>query len=365
MRRRVSRGKARLIEERAREKASAGALPWEAKLRGSLEVLRTAAGHAAQGETLKATAERIGIPLGNFQLAARERYRAEWQQELSLARSQLESLGVKLASGPCQRVRDQIRRATALAAAGLDLRRRLPRNVDPANDLRLVAEWISGDLWTNWGRDGDDGSNRSGTAGTDKVLDDPAAYMARARAAERWARANGRELFPTGEYATVRSFYESYYKPVRLADASPNTDRSFCRTIKRWTLITGDWPLKDVTVEMLARFKACLQKLRGMVAAGFPWPRTQSATTFATSRRSLRRPGLRIIGIGSAGIIPGRCRGSGRHARKSSRRGPFLWRRSANLFLRRRDGRAATAGGEVPAWRRGSFGRRPEYRPPR
>ncbi|HUT14568.1 MAG TPA: tyrosine-type recombinase/integrase [Thermoguttaceae bacterium] len=103
-------------------------------------------------------------------------------------------------------------------------------------------------------------------AGTDGVLDDPEAHIRRATACKRWAEKDGRELFPKREGQTVRTFYEGYYKPTRLGDAAPTTLLSYETVVSRWELLTGDPPLAEITVPMLATFKGCLQKMRGKKA---------------------------------------------------------------------------------------------------
>ena len=101
-------------------------------------------------------------------------------------------------------------------------------------------------------------------AGSDQVLDDPADYIRRARLCDHWARKNEREIFPAGPDPTLSSFLESYYIPTRLADGSKETIKAYRDTAKIWTLITGNPPVSEIDVPLLARFKGCLQKLAGM-----------------------------------------------------------------------------------------------------
>jgi len=101
-------------------------------------------------------------------------------------------------------------------------------------------------------------------AGTDAILTDPQEYIRRARTCQRWTKAAGRELFTAGEAPTVATFYQTYYLPIRLADNPEPTKVQYQGTVKLWVAITGDPPLKDVSCEMLARFKTCLQKMQGL-----------------------------------------------------------------------------------------------------
>ena len=62
----------------------------------------------------------------------------------------------------------------------------------------------------------------------------------------------------------MASFFEGYYRPTRLADSPAKTVRTYRATVRIWTLLAGDPPLKDITVEMLVRFRDCLAKMRGL-----------------------------------------------------------------------------------------------------
>ncbi len=62
---------------------------------------------------------------------------------------------------------------------------------------------------------------------------------------------------------TLARFFDAYYRPNRLADASPKTLKKFATTLKYRGLFTSDPPLAEITIETLARFKECLAGLRG------------------------------------------------------------------------------------------------------
>ncbi len=78
------------------------------------------------------------------------------------------------------------------------------------------------------------------------------------------ARSKGREVFsPTAtDRPTVASFFQSYYIPVRLSNSPACTVENYRGTVRMWTLITGDPPLEDITPEMLAKFKSCIERNR-------------------------------------------------------------------------------------------------------
>lgn len=100
-------------------------------------------------------------------------------------------------------------------------------------------------------------------AGTDRVDTDPERHIRQALACHRWAARRGEEFFPQPSEITLSQFYFTYYEPICLADAAPITIRGYRRVVKHWQAITGDPPLAEITVELVAHFRDCVKKLRG------------------------------------------------------------------------------------------------------
>ena len=130
-------------------------------------------------------------------------------------------------------------------------------------------------------------------AGTAAVIEDPEGYIRQALACQRWAARSGQELFSKGNEVTLSTFYESYYEPIRLADASPNTRKGYRMMLRNWVVLTGDPPLTEITVDMLAHFRECLKKARGLL------PGTTSANN--TVRRHLTHIQALLTKAGPAG----------------------------------------------------------------
>jgi integrase len=178
--------------------------------------------------------------------------------------AQFERAMAAIAVGPCQRIREGIRKATAMAAAGLDRR-------EVAAGMKLRVTTIDGwrtdyrDLWDKeYARAMESAiALVKAQAGTDAVLKDPAEYIRRARAVDRWAAEHGRELFAVGKAPTMTTFYRDYYVKVRLSEAAQKTREDYDNTIRVWALFSGDPPLTDITAELLARFMEFLKRLRG------------------------------------------------------------------------------------------------------
>jgi len=95
------------------------------------------------------------------------------------------------------------------------------------------------------------------------VLEDAARYLRQALACERWARQKGRPLFDHPGEVTLRTFFRDYYLPMRLEDASPRAIADYQTTLRLWALFTGDPPLKEITADMLAKFRNCLRASGG------------------------------------------------------------------------------------------------------
>jgi len=101
-------------------------------------------------------------------------------------------------------------------------------------------------------------------AGTDAVLVDVDGYMNRATVAERWCRSRNEPLFQPSAALTLCGFYRDWYVPNRLADAVPQTVEAYEVIMRRWLLITGDPPLKEIKQALLTRFFEVLRKSRGL-----------------------------------------------------------------------------------------------------
>ena len=146
-------------------------------------------------------------------------------------------------------------------------------------------------------------------AGTDAVIEDPAAFIAQALAVERWCSKKGRQLLPEGERTTLGSFYRTWYKPNRLQDKSPLTVESYAQSVKYWQLLTGDLPLEQVTPDTLYRFRDCLQKLSGIDRVVRMAP-TTVGNHLKHVQAILNKAGPPDRGNRDAtGLIPGRCPG--------------------------------------------------------
>jgi integrase/DNA-binding CsgD family transcriptional regulator len=115
-------------------------------------------------------------------------------------------------------------------------------------------------------------------AGTEAAMEkanaNPRLFLRRASACQDWARANGKQLFPAGEEPTVTTFLENYVFPVRLAEASGDHKELYRQTADHWAFFTGDPPLKKITCELLARFKAFLVRSPGITRGTFQSPNT-------------------------------------------------------------------------------------------
>jgi len=101
-------------------------------------------------------------------------------------------------------------------------------------------------------------------AGTDAVLTDPDQFLRLAIKADKWATDKGEELFSqAGDELTLTGFYRSYYFPTCTVDLAKSTQGIHQVVLKRWRLLTGDPPLSEITVPMLAKWRDCLMKCRG------------------------------------------------------------------------------------------------------
>jgi integrase len=159
---------------------------------------------------------------------------------------------------------ERIRKATALLAAGED-REEVARQCGVT--VEGMKEWqkLHPKFWK-------EEYGRAMTAaiavvrriaGTEAVSADPERFVRQATRADRWARDHGESLFPKREGWTVSTFYERYYKPLRLTDATAVAIAKYEGTVKRWGLLTGDPPLTEISGQTLAAFRVCLEKMCG------------------------------------------------------------------------------------------------------
>jgi integrase/transposase len=113
------------------------------------------------------------------------------------------------------------------------------------------------------------------TAGTDAMLTNLENYVRMAGAALRWSEAKGERLFTCANGAlTLTRFYREYYQPMRLADASPVTLENHRTTLRRWTILTADPPLADISPLLLAKFRDALAALPGIKPGSRMQPET-------------------------------------------------------------------------------------------
>lgn len=102
------------------------------------------------------------------------------------------------------------------------------------------------------------------TAGTDAVLADADGYMHLAVLAEKWAAAEGVELFPTSQVdLSLTGFYKMYYAPACLGNVLPESKLQYEYALRQWTRITGDPPLRLITNTIMAKFRDALAMLKG------------------------------------------------------------------------------------------------------
>ena len=73
---------------------------------------------------------------------------------------------------------------------------------------------------------------------------------------------------------TLGTFFEDWFIPVRLSDASPDTVTTYRVSVRLWAALTGDPPLKEVTPQMLAFFRDALLQRRGLKPASRTSPNT-------------------------------------------------------------------------------------------
>lgn len=101
-------------------------------------------------------------------------------------------------------------------------------------------------------------------AGTDAVLGIES-YVERAEHLERWTCDANEPLFQqvesTGGY-TLTTFFENYYLPVCMSEASPLSAGHYRSVLKKWSMLTGDPPLSKITNATLAKYRDALLAIR-------------------------------------------------------------------------------------------------------
>jgi integrase len=104
-------------------------------------------------------------------------------------------------------------------------------------------------------------------AGTN-VVTEMEGYLARASHAERWARRKGEDVFPQkadakgGQY-TLSQFFEQYYRPVCLVEASSESVKHYQSVLRNWAMLTGDPCLCEITNETLAKYRDAIMSMDG------------------------------------------------------------------------------------------------------
>ena len=237
------------------------------------ERLHQAAGRIAFGVPVATVAKLLGIKADTL-YRCMVKYADVLKAEMKRAKDQ----GPSALQAPVERerkepippwVRKAVRGATAAIAAGMTR-----QEVNESFGLLpgTIGEWQSRyrDLWQKELARAMEVSLAvvRQLAGTDAVVEDPDGYLRQARAAQRWAFKSGEPLFPARDETTLSSFYFSHYKPVRLADAARQTVETYELIVRRWVLLTGDPPLKEITTETLCRFRDCIARMAGRDRVG-------------------------------------------------------------------------------------------------
>jgi len=99
--------------------------------------------------------------------------------------------------------------------------------------------------------------------GTDAILADPDKYIALATQADQWLVRRGEQLFPRNGKPTLTTFFEDYYLPNCLFEATKGTIEQYRYGLIRWRLLTGDPALGEISVPLLAKFRDALLKMAG------------------------------------------------------------------------------------------------------
>jgi len=141
--------------------------------------------------------------------------------------------------------------------------------------------------------------------GTTAVLDDPKRYFELATLAADWAQTRYREaLFPSNGEQTLDGFFRHWYVPNRLFDATAGTKAMYEVALRRFYLVVGPVPLKEITQEHLRIFRNFLlgtvkpvtaggylrQVQTILIAAGPPAPYVRDAAGILDRVPYVRRP---------------------------------------------------------------------------
>jgi hypothetical protein len=199
-----------------------------------LATIRTAAKLVALGHTATAAAKKMGLrPRYLFDL--RSRWRDRWQAETELAAQEIIAGGGELAAVRRDELRKKMREVATRLAGGAEY-----DEICHATGLTMdvIREWqrCHRDLWQpeyDRAMEIACGIVRQ-RAGTSAVQEDPETFLRGALRAERWARQNNRELFPIGDEPTLGSFYQSYFRRLRLAEAAEVTRQGYECAMRAW-----------------------------------------------------------------------------------------------------------------------------------
>ena len=229
----------------------------------TLRLLKAAAAIVATHYTIEGTAEILGVTKDALSSAIRD-HRPIWA-ELSAAAKQRTMQQWR----PREQTWQRIRKACAMRAAGAK-RPEISEAIGVMQGTVTNYRCHYPDLWK---AEMDQAMETSivilrRQAGTDAVVKNVKAYLRRALECERWARANDRPLFEDPGEVTLQSFFETYYRPLRLKDASPRGVADYRSTLRYWTLLVGDPPLKQITMQLLMRFRDCLRETGGRGGRG-------------------------------------------------------------------------------------------------
>jgi len=162
------------------------------------------------------------------------------------------------------RIRDGIARATALLAQARTMREAaaaIDSNADRLRDWRCrhAALWK-----TCLDRAMQDVTAAvRQVAGSTAVLSDPEKYLGLAKAADKYLRGRGEDLFPANGRPTLSSFYSDVYEPRFLSDATEGTRVAYRCHVRAWSLLTADPPLEEIRNETVETFRDAMGKLRG------------------------------------------------------------------------------------------------------
>lgn len=176
--------------------------------------------------------------------------------------------------GPTKKTVDRIARAAALMVQGMTkplVAKAVGSTVPALNDLwkRYPDIWARANASA---RDIVDETIHAAIdkirkeAGTAAVLTDPELFLHRAEMAEQYLVSCGESLFPPNDKMTLGRFFETYYLPTCLSDATGQTRDNYRVMLRRWAIFTGDPAIVDITSPALAMFRDCLGKIRGLKA---------------------------------------------------------------------------------------------------